>query len=344
VILGAGLHFIVQAPSLYRAGFRWRPILDFGDRAFRNIVRLMIPRTIGLASGQINLIVLNSIASTIAVGSITIITFANNLWILPVSLIGISISTAVFPSLSDLSASNERRVFDETLVKIMKQMIFLALPATVMMILFRNQIIDVLLGAGLFTLDNVRLTAAAVGIFALGVIPFSLEQLVNRAFYALHHTGIPVVASIVADVVNVVVALLLVKYAHNSFLTPFFHLFLSTNDPTSLKILGLAFAFSFANLVNFVVLWIGFRWYTKTKETKPLLLFLSKLILASALSVVGVLAVRSIGVNDPFLPMFVFKLAYLLVYMLLFSTFFFLFSALLKVDELKDILHKALRG
>ena len=94
VVLGAILHLIIQLPMLYKLGFRYRPILDVGDTSVKRIWKMMIPRTLSLATFQINLLVITMLASTLGDGSITIFNFANNLQYFPVGIIGISFAIA----------------------------------------------------------------------------------------------------------------------------------------------------------------------------------------------------------------------------------------------------------
>ena len=97
VVLGALLHLLVQLPALRGVGFKWKKIWNYGDAGMIKILKLMIPRTIGLAAVQINWIILNAMATTISTGSVVILNFANNFQYLPISLVGISAAVASFP-------------------------------------------------------------------------------------------------------------------------------------------------------------------------------------------------------------------------------------------------------
>src|SRR5207245_1077440 len=79
IILGAVMHLAVQLPALFDVGFRFEPIFKFLDRDFLHTLRLTIPRAIGLAATQINLIIVTAIGSLLAVGSVAIFNAANDL-------------------------------------------------------------------------------------------------------------------------------------------------------------------------------------------------------------------------------------------------------------------------
>ncbi len=343
VVLGALLHVLVQVPSLRSAGFRWRALLHFGDRGLKKMVALMVPRTLGLASGQINLLVLNSVASTIAVGSITILNFANNAWIVPVSFIGISMATAVFPSLSDFAAGEEKEKFESTLMNVMKNMILLGIPATALMIIFRVEIIQVLLGAGQFNIADARLTGGIMALFALGIVPFALEQILNRAFYAMHHTVIPVVVSIFGDLVNVLFAILFAYTMPISFFTAFFNLFLPVADITTYRMLGLGMALSLANTLSFVVLWIGFLRFNPHRYNVPMMVFTLRVGLATLLSAMAYYVTIPYIALPLFSSSFLSMLTQLVSGVILFGIYFLVFAFLFRIQELRLLLSKGLR-
>ena len=127
VVFGALLHLAVQLPPALAAGFRFGKLtvssstrfrasrfggfFDFYDDGFRKIFRLLIPRTLGLGAFSAGSAVINALASTMAVGSITAFNFANNLQFVPISVLGISVATVVFPKLSFHAAGNEKDFF-----------------------------------------------------------------------------------------------------------------------------------------------------------------------------------------------------------------------------------------
>ncbi len=292
VVLGALMHLLVQLPAFLKSGFRWRGFINLRDPGFLKILKLMVPRTIALASGQINLVVLNAIASTIAVGSIAIVNFANNLWIVPVSILGIALPTAVFPSLSHLSADNDRATFMETFSHIFKHIILLGVPASVVFFVFREPIVQVVLGAGHFNIADIHVTAGVLGLFALGVVPYSLEQLINRGFYALHNTIIPVISSIAGDIVNVGLSLFFVSRFYTPALHGFLNQIIPVADDNSAKMLGLALAFSAANIINFFLVWLSFERFIKSNQRRQIVSYFLKVCLVSSLALVAFYLIR----------------------------------------------------
>jgi putative peptidoglycan lipid II flippase len=172
------------------------------------------------------------------VGTLASFYFAYELMTVPLGIFAMSFSIAAFPSLagfigkSDLSGF--RKFFSTTVV----QILFLIIPISVLMLLLRAQIVRLIPGAGegkAFTFEHTRLTAQALGFFALSLFSQSLTPLLARAFFALQNTLIPLVAGTAAAGINIVLAVVFSRY-----------------DGAA----SLALAFSIASVVNLLILGI----------------------------------------------------------------------------------------
>lgn len=236
VILGAFLHLMVQFPTLIKSGFNWRLHLNLGDKALRKIVKLMVPRTIGLATLQINFIVINAIASTLAVGSITIFNFANHLQHLPIGFFGASLATAVFPTLSRRALTN-REQFKKNVGSAIRNVTLMVLPVSILMYFLRFWIVNIVLGVGNFGVGDIFLTAEVLGIFSFSVLAYSLVLVLSKVYFAVQDTKTPVILSVISIAVNIYLS---------------FHF-------SYLGVLGLAMAFSLAGNLNALLLLIGLR-------------------------------------------------------------------------------------
>ena len=115
VILGALMHLTVQLVAAWRAGFRFGPIFDFSDQNFRAILKLMIPRAVGLGAFSIDSTIINALASMLGAGSIAMLNFANNLQSVPISVVGISVAIVIFPRLSFHASADEKGEFKKKL-------------------------------------------------------------------------------------------------------------------------------------------------------------------------------------------------------------------------------------
>jgi putative peptidoglycan lipid II flippase len=177
----------------------------------RQMIRLAVPRTIGAAGYHINLIVMTALASTIGAGSIAIFNFANHIQYIPIGLIGISFAVASFPALSRAAAQGNEKALGEAFSSAFRHVVFLVLPIAVLLFLLRNQIVGIVYQTGVFEESDAQLTAAAIGVFAAGVVFHSLVPLITRVFFAVQNTKTPAIIGIGTIALNIVLALFLLE-------------------------------------------------------------------------------------------------------------------------------------
>ncbi|MCK5357856.1 MAG: murein biosynthesis integral membrane protein MurJ, partial [Elusimicrobiales bacterium] len=209
VVLGALLHMLIQLPAVIKLGFRYRLIIDFKNKQVREIGRLMIPRTMSLAISQINLLVITIIASTLASGSIAVFNFANNLQSFPIGIFGISFAVAAFPTISAIAFDKPKLI--NNFSKVIRQILFFIVPATVLLLTLRAQIIRVILGTGQFNWEDTLLTIHTLGFFTLSLFAQASIPLLARVFYARHNSLTPFYIGLSSALVNLILSLVLVR-------------------------------------------------------------------------------------------------------------------------------------
>jgi putative peptidoglycan lipid II flippase len=210
VVAGSALHLAVQVPALHRYGFRYTPRIDLRDAAARQTLILMAPRAVGLGVGQLSLVIMTSLASLLAVGSISAYTIAFTVLQIPIGVIGVPLGIVALPAMSTELARGSIRQYTNLLVKSLRLILFVMLPATAFGIVLRRQIITLLFDYGKFDKYAVDLTADALFFFLLGLASESLIVILARAFYAGRDTLTPVVAAVIAVIVNVTIGVLTV--------------------------------------------------------------------------------------------------------------------------------------
>ncbi|MCD4761684.1 murein biosynthesis integral membrane protein MurJ [bacterium] len=236
VVLGAGMHLLIQLPTVISLGFRYIPKIDLGNKNLRKIGRMMVPRTLSLAIAQINLVVITIIASTLASGSLSVFNFANNLQSFPVGIFGISFAVAAFPTLSAIAFDRKKLI--QQFSNIFRQILFFIVPATVLFLTLRAQIIRVVLGSGRFDWTDTILTIDTLGFFTISLFAQASLPLLVRIFYARHNSKTPFFVGFFTVFINVLLSLFLGK---------------------RFGVSGLALAFSISSIINFVLLWIVLR-------------------------------------------------------------------------------------
>jgi len=264
VILGAFLHLIIQLPSMHLAGFRYFFYANLKDKNLITIIKLVIPRTFGLAAGQINSIVMTMLASTMAVGSVAVYNYGFNLQSLPLGLVGVSFAVAAFPLLSEMAHKNETEKIIKTVSAATKQILFLTIPLMLIFLMLRAQIVRVVLGTGAFDWTATIKTADVLAFFALSLFAQSLIPLISRVFYALEDTKTPFFCGIFSVFINILLGW-----------------FLTSAPKAIFGVEGLALAFSIASIFNLALLWVFLRLRLKNLNEFEILPSLYKMSVAA---------------------------------------------------------------
>jgi putative peptidoglycan lipid II flippase len=208
-LLGASMHLGIRLIGISRTRFRPWPRLHLRTPAIAEFFRLLLPKTGGGPIDPLTFIFFTNLASTMAVGSVTVIDQARNFQSLPVSLIGVTFALATFPTLAVRYAAHDRRGFTALVVRNGVTIGLLTVAAAVALIVLGPFGIDILLGGGEFGADDVARLAQVLAVFALSVPFESLGHLLSRAIYATHHTLWQVGATVVGFAVTIVTALIL---------------------------------------------------------------------------------------------------------------------------------------
>jgi putative peptidoglycan lipid II flippase len=211
VVLGAILHLLVQVPGLMHFHARWTPSLSLADPGVREVLRLMAPRVLGLAVVQVNFMVNVFLASGLMEGSISALNYAWLIMLLPQGIFAQAIATAAFPTFSHQAAKGERTALQDTLGGILALLLFLTIPAAVLLYQLRFPLISLLLERGAFDAHATEMTAYALAFFAIGLVGHAVVEITARGFYALKDTITPVTVGVTAMIGNVLLSLLLIK-------------------------------------------------------------------------------------------------------------------------------------
>lgn len=248
-VLGAALHLAIQLPILLRlpgARQRLRPMLNVRAEGVGEVFRLMAPRVLGLGMVQVNFWVNTALMSGMAIGSITALTYAFGLLFTVLGVLGQSVGTAVFPTLAALNAGADTANFRRVLASALRSVLFMSLPATVGLIVLAEPLVAAIYGRGAWTLANTAATAWALRFYAIGLVGFALQEVLARAFYALHDTRTPVIVGVVGVVVNVGLSLALIRVVQGG-------------DVAQGPFGGLALANALATLAESAALWLLLR-------------------------------------------------------------------------------------
>ncbi|MFW5713821.1 MAG: murein biosynthesis integral membrane protein MurJ [Brevefilum sp.] len=209
VVAGALMHLLVKLPVLWRLkGRAYHLFLGLRDRAVIKVFRLMGPRLLGVAVVQLNFIVNTIIALGQPEGSVTAITLAFSLMMMPQMAVAQSAAIASLPTFSAQVSKGELVEMRHSLASTLRAVLFLAIPASAGLILLRMPLVSLLYQRGAFTARSSELVAWALLWYAAGLVGHALVEILSRAFYAMHDTRTPVVVGVITMGLNIVFSLL----------------------------------------------------------------------------------------------------------------------------------------
>ncbi|HSV86954.1 MAG TPA: murein biosynthesis integral membrane protein MurJ [Levilinea sp.] len=242
-LTGALLHLLVQLPNLVRLGGRYTLSLGLRNPLVGEVARLMGPRVFGVAVVQLNFIVNTIIALSLPEGSISAITLAFSLMLMPQMAIAQSIAIAAMPTFSRQVATGRLVEMRASLAASLRMVLLLALPAAAGLILLRTPVITLLFTGSSSAFDerSVQLVAWALLWYGLGLVGHSVVEIVSRAFFALHDTRTPVMVGVAGMTLNIVFSLLFSSWFARLGWMPHGGLALSSSLATFLEMLALLY-------------------------------------------------------------------------------------------------------
>lgn len=232
-VIGASLHLIIQVIAAWRAGWRPGPAAGWRHPGVQQVGRLLVPRTIGQSVTQIDQFINVPIANTIGTSSLSLFHWASTLQDAPIGIIGVSMATVAFPVFVEQLQQNKRDEFIRHFSMIVRQVLFLIIPITVLMIQLRAQLVRVYVGVNQISWADTIATAQTLGFFALSFFAQSLIPVLARSFYAMHDTKTPVRMTTIAVAVDII----------GSFALGF-----------TMGVTGLALSFTISSILNAILL------------------------------------------------------------------------------------------
>ena len=214
VVFGAILFMVIQIPAILFLGYRHRLTFDIHDKGVKEVGKLMLPRTIGLAVSQIDSTVDLILSSLLGARNVTIFNLAQHLQYVPVGLFGASIAQAALPTLAEFQAHKNFDEFKRALLTTFHQILFLTLPAGVILIVLRIPIVRLVFGASRFDWPATVLTGKTLAFFAISLFAQAQSQLLARAFYSLYDSKTPVIIGAAAVGINTLLSIMFIQVVH----------------------------------------------------------------------------------------------------------------------------------
>jgi putative peptidoglycan lipid II flippase len=186
-------------------GYKYEPNISWRNQGFRQVLGLLPARSVDQGIDYINILVETNIASRLKEGAITAYQTAFTLHLVPISLIGVAISTAAFPQLSRRLAQKRPDLFRKELTSVMRAIIWLVLPTAVIAYFGRGYLVRLLVADGNATI------ASLLGLLVAAIAFRSVFHLLTRSYYAQQDTKTPLIISIFSIGLGITLAIYLAK-------------------------------------------------------------------------------------------------------------------------------------
>ncbi|NML87264.1 murein biosynthesis integral membrane protein MurJ [Polaromonas sp.] len=243
VMLGGALQLAVQVPALLRLdmlpkiGWNWAVVKEaWADPATKNIAKLMIPALLGVSVAQISLLINTQIASHLAPGSVSWLTYADRLMEFPTAMLGVAIGVVLMPQLAAAKGAGDAARYSAMLDWGLRIVVLLAVPCAVALLTFAEPLVATLYHYGAFSDRDVQQTTRALMGYGAGLLGLVAIKVLAPGFYASQDIKTPVRIAVVVLIVTQLLNLALVPYFQHA---------------------GLALAIGIGALINALCLLVG---------------------------------------------------------------------------------------
>lgn len=313
LLLATCLQLLIQYIPFFKLDWKYSFDFSFSHPAVQQVGSLLIPVTLSIGIINFNALINNLFASLLGPSQVAAIDSAFRLFQLPQGLFAIAIGTVLFPTLSVLIFSNDHLRFSKTLETGIRQIFYITLPFTGWFMILALPISKLCFERGQFSPQDSQMVAWALIFYSIGLAFTSANTLLNRGFYSLKKTWLPLYVGIINMAMNAVLSWIL--------MTPLGHG-------------GICLSTSIVSIFNFFALCYLMKRETKEFKITPIILsllqisLLSAILSGSAFIVYNFFIVETLW--DQIISLFFAVLGSSLVYLLL--------STLFKLKELKEAL------
>lgn len=208
VVFGALLQLIISSLGLIGLGFDYQFKIFWKNKGFRHVLGLLPARSADQGLDYVSSLIDTNLASRMADGTIRAYQQAGTLYSMPINLIGVAISTAAFPQMTERIGQNRPDLFAKELRAILRVIIWLSLPVAAMMFFARGYVVSIIKVGGDQLISNI------LAILTILILLRSVFHIASRSFYAQQDTKTPLIISLVTLAIAVACELFFVFALH----------------------------------------------------------------------------------------------------------------------------------
>lgn len=211
-VIATASQLVLLMPYVHRTGYRYQFVFDPKDEYIRKMIYIALPVMLGVSVDQLNVLVDRTMASSIAVGGISALNYANRLNGFVQGMFVTTISTVMYPMISKMAAQGNFDGLKSSVSEAINLINLLVVPVTFGAMIFAEPVVRLLFGRGAFDAVAISMTSGALFFYSIGMIGFGLREILSRAFYSMQDTMTPMRNSVLAVSVNIVLNIILSRY------------------------------------------------------------------------------------------------------------------------------------
>ena len=226
VMVGGVLQLAIQVPALRGLGMLPRVGHSVGalraawrDPTTRKITGLMLPALLGVSVAQISLLINTQIASHLAPGSVTWLSYADRLMEFPTAMLGVALGVVLMPQLAGARAARDDARYSSLLDWGLRLVVLLSVPCAVALLVFSRPLVAVLFHNGAFTATDVERTTVALTSYGVGLLGIVAIKVLAPGYYARHDMRTPMLIAVCVLVFTQVLNFFLVPWLQHAALT-----------------------------------------------------------------------------------------------------------------------------
>jgi len=212
VVIGLFVQYLSLLFSAFKRGFRFNKKLYYKDGITKNMVYNSLPVMLSDLFRQLNVVVDKSLASQVVIGGISSLNYASKINGFVQGIFVLSIANIMYPKISKMVANKEIEKMKSEVSRVISLIIFFVMPATIGSMILAKPLVELLFGRGAFTEEDVNMTATVLFYYSIGMIGFSLREIILRIFYSLHDTKTPMTNTIITVFINILLSITLSKF------------------------------------------------------------------------------------------------------------------------------------
>ncbi|AHH08781.1 murein biosynthesis integral membrane protein MurJ [Borrelia anserina] len=212
VIFGGILQFLVQMVNCIWIGFIYRPIFNFNDSAFlrflKRWIHIILSALVTVVTQQISF----ALASTLDVGSVSVLSNAIVYYQLPVGIFYVSISTVIFPKMAEYASLGNKKGLNAILNQGIDILIFILVPISFLMYIWAGPILNLLLTGGKFSVYDTQRTVGILQYFLVGLPFYSIFGLFQKYYFSVHNSRIPLYFNLLFASIDIAISVFGLKF------------------------------------------------------------------------------------------------------------------------------------